>query len=57
MDFKAAGICKIFFEGKTQEEVRKEYGIEKSSMVEAMDRIYATLRKFLKKFFFKIPNF
>ena len=39
----------IFFEGKTQEEVRKEYGIAKSSMGEAMDRIYATLRKFLKK--------
>ena len=33
----------IFFEGKTQEEVRKEYGIAKSSMGEAMDRIYATL--------------
>ena len=38
----------IFFEGKTQEEVRKEYGIAKSSMGEAMDRIYAALRKFLK---------
>ena len=39
----------IFFEGKTQEEVRKKYGIAKSSMCEAMNRIYATLRKFLKK--------
>lgn len=39
----------IFFEGKTQEEVRKEYGLAKSSMCEAMERIYATLRKNIKK--------
>lgn len=39
----------IFFDGKTQEEVRKEYGLAKSSMCEAMERIYATLRKNIKK--------
>ena len=35
----------IFFEGKTQEEVRMCLGCAKSSMSEALSRIYATLRK------------
>lgn len=39
----------IFFEGKTQEEVRAHYGIAKSSMSEAMQRIFDSLKKFLEK--------
>lgn len=39
----------IYFEGKTQEEVRKKYGIAKSSMSEAMKRIYTALKNFLEK--------
>lgn len=39
----------IYFEEKSQEEARKQLGIAKSSMAEAMQRIYATLRKFLEK--------
>ena len=39
----------IYFEGKTQEEVRKKYGIAKSSMSEAMKRIHATLKNFFEK--------
>ena len=39
----------VYYEGKTQEEVRKHFGIAKSSMSEAMDRIHATLKKILKK--------
>lgn len=42
----------IYFEGKTQEEVWKKYGIAKSSMSEAMKRIYAAL-----KIFFITTNF
>lgn len=42
-------IRMMYFEGKTQEEVRKYYGIAKSSMAEAVDRIYAALKKFLEK--------
>ena len=39
----------IYFEGKSQEEVRLYYGIAKSSMSEAIQRIHATLKKFLEK--------
>lgn len=39
----------VYFEGKTQEEVRKRLGIAKSSMSEIMDRIYTSLKKFLEK--------
>ena len=39
----------IYFEGKTQEEVRAYYGIAKSSMSEAMQRIFDSLKKFLEK--------
>lgn len=39
----------IYFDGKTQEEVRKNLGIAKSSMSEIMDRIHASLKKFLEK--------
>lgn len=39
----------IYFEGKSQEEVRLYYGIAKSSMSEAMQRIYASLKKFLEE--------
>ena len=42
-------IRMMYFEGKTQEKVRKYYGIAKSSMAEAVDRIYAALKKFLEK--------
>ena len=40
----------IYFEGKTQEEVRKYYGIAKSSMSEVMGRILLSLKRFLEKF-------
>ena len=39
----------IYFEGKTQEDVRKRFGIAKSSMSEVMDRIHASLKKILEK--------
>ena len=39
----------IYYEGKTQEEVREHYGIAKSSMSEAMVRILSSLKKFLGK--------
>ena len=35
----------IYFEGKSQEEVRLYYGIAKSSMSEAMQRIHLSLKK------------
>ena len=34
----------IYFEGKTQEEIGRYYGISKSSMSELMDKIYITLK-------------
>ena len=40
----------IYFEGKTQEEVRKYYGIAKSLMSEVMGRILLSLKRFLEKF-------
>lgn len=39
----------IYFEGKSQEEVRRYYGIAKSSMSEAMQRIYVSLKKILEE--------
>lgn len=42
-------IRQIYFEDKSQEEVRKQLGIAKSSMSEALQRIYAILRKILEK--------
>ena len=39
----------IYFEGKTQEDVRKRFGIAKSSMSEVIDRIHASLKKILEK--------
>lgn len=38
----------IYFEGKSQEEVRNYFGIAKSSMAEAMQRIHNALRKILE---------
>lgn len=39
----------IYFDGKTQEEVARIFGIDSSSVRHAMQRIYATLRKILEK--------
>lgn len=39
----------IFFQGWSQDEVAKKYGIAKSSVSEAMQRIYATLKKIMTK--------
>lgn len=39
----------VFFEGKTQSEVAKQFGIEKQSVCDAMRRIYASIKKFLEK--------
>ena len=39
----------IYFEGMSQEEVRVYYGIAKSSMSEAMQRIFASLKKFFEE--------
>ena len=39
----------IYFEGKTQEEVAMKYGVDKSAVSHAMQRIYTTLKKFLTK--------
>jgi RNA polymerase sigma factor (sigma-70 family) len=37
----------VYFEGKTQDEVAEIYGIKKQSVSDAMQRIYATLKKIL----------
>ena len=39
----------IYFKGRTQESVRKELGISKASMSEAVQRILSSLKKFLEK--------
>ncbi|MBQ4268928.1 MAG: sigma-70 family RNA polymerase sigma factor [Clostridia bacterium] len=39
----------IYFEGKTQEEVREYYGIAKSSMSGALQRILASLKIFFEE--------
>ena len=42
-------VFMIFFEEKTQAEVAEYYGITESAVSQSMDRIYASLRKILKK--------
>lgn len=39
----------IYFKGKTQEDLAKYYGVGKQAISNAMQRIYATLKKFLEK--------
>ena len=39
----------VYFEGKTQEEVAKHYEVDKSAISHAMQRIYASLKKYLQK--------
>lgn len=39
----------IYFEGKSQEEVREMFGVSKSAISHAMERIYDSLRKQLKE--------
>lgn len=39
----------IYFENRPQDEVAKRFGITKSAVSHAMERIYASLRKFLEK--------
>ncbi len=40
----------VYFEDKTQDEVAEHYGISKQAVSNAMQRIYATLKKILEKF-------
>lgn len=40
----------IYFEGKSQDEVAELFGITKAAVSNAMQRIYATLKKILEKF-------
>ena len=42
-------VRKIYFESKTQEELAKHYGVDKSAISHAMQRIYASLKKYLQK--------
>ncbi len=42
-------VIMIFFEDKTQVEVAKHYGITETAVSQAMDRIYASLRRILEK--------
>ncbi len=42
-------VRKIYFEGKSQEEVSAAYGVTKSAVSHAMERIYKALRKVLEK--------
>lgn len=42
-------VFMIFFEEKTQADVAEYYGITESAVSQSMDRIYASLRKILKK--------
>ncbi len=39
----------VYFESKTQEEVATKYGVDKSAVSHAMQRIYTTLKKILTK--------
>ncbi|MBQ8308255.1 MAG: sigma-70 family RNA polymerase sigma factor [Clostridia bacterium] len=39
----------VYFEGKTQEEVALLYGVDGSAIRRAMQRIYASLKRFLEK--------
>ena len=40
----------VYFEGMSQDEVAKHFGITKAAVSNAMQRIYTTLKKFLEKF-------
>ena len=39
----------MYFDGLTQEEIRKKLGIAKSSMSEVFARIHASLKRFYEK--------
>lgn len=39
----------VYFEGKSQDEVAQHYGISKQAVSNAMERIYASMRRFLQK--------
>ncbi len=39
----------VYIEGKTQKEIAKAYGVDKSAISHAIERIYATLQKNYKK--------
>lgn len=39
----------VYFKEMSQDDVAKKYGITKTSVSDAMQRIYATLRKYLEK--------
>ena len=39
----------VYFEGKTQEEVAKHYGVTKQAISNAMQRIFSSLKKFMEK--------
>lgn len=43
-------VVMVYFEDKTQDEVAEHYGISKQAVSNAMQRIYATMKKFLEKF-------
>ena len=40
----------VYFEGMSQDEVAKHFGITKAAVSNAIQRIYTTLKKFLEKF-------
>lgn len=42
-------VIMVYFQGKSQDEVAEHYGITKSAVSHAMERIYATLKKYLEK--------
>lgn len=42
-------IKMVYFEGRPQEEVAKYYGVDKSAISHAMQRIYSSLKKYLEK--------
>ena len=44
-----AMVQKVFFEDKSQDEVAEHFGINKQAVSNAMQRIYAALKKFLEK--------
>lgn len=44
-----AMVQMVFFEDKSQDEVAEHFGINKQAVSNAMQRIYATLKKFLEK--------
>lgn len=42
-------VIMVYFQGKSQDEVAEHYGITKSAVSHAMERIYASLKKYLEK--------